>query len=152
MSRINAGRVLIGGLLVGLLLNISEMILHRAVLAPQWRLFREKTFGASETAGMVLALFLLGIATVWVYAALRPRFGPGVKTAVVTGITVWVFVSLFPSIQALALDYLPASIVWTTLLWRLVIFPIVIHAGAAPYSEPRPGQEQEQPAAQEPPR
>ena len=35
--------------------------------------------------------FLCGIAAVWLYAAIRPRFGAGLKTALIAGIAVWFF-------------------------------------------------------------
>ncbi len=34
-------------------------------------------------------LIIFGIVIVWLYAAIRPRFGSGVKTAVYAGLAVW---------------------------------------------------------------
>jgi hypothetical protein len=34
--------------------------------------------------------FVVGILLVWVYAAIRPRFGPGGKTAVYAALIVWI--------------------------------------------------------------
>jgi len=135
MSRINVRRVILGGLLVGMIINISEMILHMAALGNSWKDINGQAMSSSTIAVMIFALFLLGVASVWTYAVMRPRFGPGVKTAVITGLTVWIFASLFPSIQALAMGYLPKDLVLTALIWRLFEFPIAIHAGAGPYRE-----------------
>jgi hypothetical protein len=33
--------------------------------------------------------FLCGITLVWLYAAIRPRYGPGPKTAVCAGLAIW---------------------------------------------------------------
>jgi len=135
MKGINLSRVLLGGLLVGIFLNVGEMILHRAVLAKSWDNYLNSPITLCTSIWMVAALFILGIFIVWTYTVFRPRFGPGISTAVLTGITIWIFVCLFPSIQALALGYLPKNIVITVLIWRLFEFPIAIHAGAAPYKE-----------------
>lgn len=33
--------------------------------------------------------FILGILTVWAYAAIRPRFGPGPRTALTAAFAIW---------------------------------------------------------------
>ena len=38
-----------------------------------------------------------GIVLIWIYAAIRPRFGAGVKTAILAGLAVWVIGSLLPN-------------------------------------------------------
>jgi hypothetical protein len=43
----------------------------------------------------VITQFVVGILLVWVYAAIRPRFGPGMKTAVYAALVVWVCGFLF---------------------------------------------------------
>jgi hypothetical protein len=37
---------------------------------------------------------LTGIAAIWLYAAIRPRFGAGAKTAIIAGLAVW-FIGVF---------------------------------------------------------
>lgn len=39
--------------------------------------------------------FVFGIAAVWLYAAIRPRYGAGIGTPVRAGIAVWSFASLY---------------------------------------------------------
>jgi hypothetical protein len=45
------------------------------------------------TGGMIATYvimdFVIGILLVWLYAAIRPRFGPGPKTAMYAGLFVW---------------------------------------------------------------
>jgi len=36
---------------------------------------------------------------IWVYAAIRPRFGAGVGTAIIAGVAVWVVGSLIPNVS-----------------------------------------------------
>src|SRR5207249_8900333 len=47
--------------------------------------------------GFILFGFVLGVGCVWLYAAIRPRFGPGVGTAACAGAVVWFFAYLYPS-------------------------------------------------------
>jgi hypothetical protein len=44
----------------------------------------------TQIAGFLILDFVWIIATVWVYAGIRPRFGPGPKTAAYAGIASWV--------------------------------------------------------------
>src|SRR5262249_3778596 len=43
--------------------------------------------------------FLSGIGAIWLYAAFRPRFGPGVKTAVLTGFGFWLLTTVLRTID-----------------------------------------------------
>src|SRR5437667_4515115 len=37
----------------------------------------------------VIGGFVLGVLLVWLYAAIRPRFGPGPKTSLIAGLVLW---------------------------------------------------------------
>ena len=47
----------------------------------------------SAAAPWIVIDFLFGILIVWTYAAMRPRFGPGPKTALIAGITLYLAVT-----------------------------------------------------------
>ena len=83
MSNINTGRVVIGGLLAGLVLNIGEWLLNEVVLANQMKdFFSAHKFqqpGGNFIAIAVTLTFLMGIVVVLTYALIRPRSGPGPK-------------------------------------------------------------------------
>ncbi len=96
MSKINYTRVLLGGLLAGVVLNFGEYVINEFILGEKWRaalasLNRTPPAGGA-IAVFVLMTFLLGLIAVWLYAAIRPRFGPGPKTAVVAGLFLWLVV------------------------------------------------------------
>ena len=85
MSRINWGRVIVGGLAAGVVMNLGEWLLHEVIL-------RERMESAAAAMGLerptgsdigifVAMTFALGILLVWLYAAIRPRYGPGPKAA-----------------------------------------------------------------------
>ena len=49
---------------------------------------RGMSSGALATT--VIMQFVIGLLLVWLYAAMRPRFGPGMKTATYAALAVWV--------------------------------------------------------------
>ena len=53
---------------------------------------------ATSIAVVVIRTTALGVATVWLYAAIRPRFGPGPKTAICAGLVVWALSYVFTAI------------------------------------------------------
>ena len=112
MSKINAGGVLMGGLLAGLVINIIDFVVNVPILGARWGestkvlgVDVQKVSGTSA-AGWIVSDFLIGILLVWLYAGIRPRFGPGPKTAVIAALAVWfithvayfsyVFMGLYP--------------------------------------------------------
>ena len=60
---------------------------------------------------LIVMTFVLGIASVWLYAAIRPRFGPGAATAVCAGLAVWVIAHVWSGIYLWAgfAGLIPAS-------------------------------------------
>ena len=48
----------------------------------------------SLIAFLFVVNLVMGIWAIWLYAAIRPRYGPGPMTAVVTGFSWWVISSL----------------------------------------------------------
>lgn len=139
MRRINLGRVLIGGLLAGLIINIGEFI------------FNVVLFGEDMNAAMValnrppidntmipwflLFGFGLGFMLVWVYAAIRPRLGPGVSTAICASAVVWGLAYLYPNLFFIIINLFPRQMmIWAT-VWGLVELTIAGIAGAWLYKE-----------------
>ena len=51
--------------------------------------------------------FGLGVMLVWVYAAIRPRFGAGVKTAICASTLVWGLAYLYPNLFFMIIDLFP---------------------------------------------
>ena len=100
MGKINMGRVILGGILGGIVFDILDYPVDGVWLAPRWTeqlaLLGKSALSTNSLIGFELLGILGGIATIWIYAAIRPRFGPGVKTAVYTGVVVW-FLGFFLS-------------------------------------------------------
>jgi len=104
MSRINWARVFLGGLLAGVIINVFEFVVNGVFLAAEWQAMM-KSLGQTTfptTSGAVIFLiwgFLSGICAIWLYAAVRPRFGPGMKTAVLTGFAFWVLTTVLRTVD-----------------------------------------------------
>src|SRR5216110_3124332 len=93
MGKINLGRVLLGGLVAGVVLNAGEWLLNGVVLKSTMDAFFKKC-GIPQPGNnfLVIAIaitFVLGIVIVLGYAAIRPRFGPGPKTAIIAALFAW---------------------------------------------------------------
>ena len=139
MAGINLTRVLLGGLVAGLVINIGEFVLNQVVLKEQWDAVLEKFGLADYTTGQAIAIivitFLFGVVTVWFYAAMRPRFGPCPKAAIIAGLTMWVIAWVLLTASIFVSGMIPASINYTTMIWGLFESPLAALAGAFFYKE-----------------
>jgi hypothetical protein len=140
MSTINMRGVIVGGLVAGLVINISEAILNMPVLGAQMeaelaRLNLPPVGGGAIGLFMLLG-FVVGILTVWLYAAMRPRFGAGPKTAVLAGLVVWFLGYLYPTLGMLAMGMFSTQLGVIASIWGLVEVVVAAIAGARVYTEP----------------
>jgi hypothetical protein len=139
MGRINIGRVIVGGLLAGLVINVSEFVLNTFVVATDMeaamKAMNLPPIGPSQIAIFVVLGFTLGITTVWLYAAIRPRFGPGVQTAVCAALAVWFLAYIYPSMFILVLHVFPTTPTCISVVWGLPEIVIAGIAGAWAYTE-----------------
>jgi hypothetical protein len=139
MSNINLGRVVLGGLLAGLVLNIGEFLLNDYVLGSQMKDFMNR-HSFSEPAGSFIAIavgltFVMGIVLVLGYACIRTRLGPGVKTAIIAGLFAWFGVYFYSGIINGVLFGLPLGTICTVVVWGLVQYALAAVAGAWLYKE-----------------
>lgn len=139
MGKINIGRVIIGGLVAGLFINVGESLLNLVMIADRMELvYRELNLpppsGSTVTVFVVLG-FLLGILAIWLYAAIRPRFGPGPKTAILTALFVWLFAYLWPAMGDAMLGILDPDLLVFVSVWGLFEILAASVAGAWFYRE-----------------
>lgn len=139
MGKINMGRVIVGGLLAGLVINLGEFVLNGYILEKDWesamRSLGKEPIGMQAVAVFLALGFLLGITAVWIYAAVRPRLGAGPKTAICIGLIVWVLTSLFTTLGQLPTGIFPTRLLIIPLVWGLVELPLGTVAGAWLYKE-----------------
>jgi len=144
MGKINVGRVIGAGLLAGLIMNVSQFVLHAVVLAGDGAKLMEdwKKLGLNIEPDPMLLLWLvavtfgLGVMALWTYAAIQPRFGPGPRTAVVAGLAVWALSYFYAGVYVYAgMVILPMKLTWLPVAWSLVEVPVATLVGAWLYKE-----------------
>jgi hypothetical protein len=139
MSNINVGRVVLGGLVAGVVYNIGETILNVVILGKDIEEFSKKfslpAMSGGFIAKMTLLMFVFGIVTVFLYAAMRPRFGAGVKTAVIAGALVWFLSFFYASFLNSAMGLFDAVLAAKGAGWELGEAVLAAIAGAWVYKE-----------------
>ena len=139
MGRINLARVMLGGLVAGLLINVSEFILNGVVYADEMNAamaaLNKPPIGNSTIVWFVILGFGIGFMTVWLYAAIRPRFGPGVSTAVCASLAVWGLAYLYPNLFIIITNIFPRGMMTVATVWGLAEVLIAGVAGAWVYTE-----------------
>ncbi len=139
MGGINNGRVLVGGLLAGLVFNIGETLLNAVVVVgPMEEIAQAHNLqdpGGSGIAIFVLVGFLFGIVMTWFYAAARPRLGPGPKTAAIIGAALWFPSYLMPVLGWVILGMAPLGLGVVMAIWGLVEMVLSSVAGGWLYQE-----------------
>jgi hypothetical protein len=138
MGKINVGRVILGGLLAGLIISISEYVLNTYVMADDTSELLQRLglaeIGTNQIIGFIALTFVLGIVMIWLYAAIRPRFGAGVKTAIIAAVVVWIF-GMLSGVSDVIVGLIPAGTMALPAIWGLVETIVAAVAGAWVYQE-----------------
>ncbi len=89
--------VVVGGIIGGIVANVIDFVTNSYILAYMQKAAMTKLNPAlavnpsgSTIAGFVILDLVWITANVWIYAGIRPRFGPGPKTAAYAAIVSWV--------------------------------------------------------------
>jgi hypothetical protein len=140
MAHTNRGRVIWGGLLAGLIINLVEFVTNGVVLKDTWAqvmqgLGKSPQLPASSIVLFNIGGFLAGIAAVWLYAAIRTRYGAGPGTAIRAGFVAWALTSFLPSLGNYAVGMIPTRVLVITAIVSLVDIVIGTLAGAWVYKE-----------------
>jgi hypothetical protein len=138
MGRINTGRVILGGLLAGLIINVGETIASLLFARQAERVMADLGLtmpGGAAVAIFVVVGFVMGIVLIWLYAAARPRFGPGPKTAVIVALVFWLIGYFLPLLGDQLMGILPLDMMIMASLWGVVEVCIASLAGGWPYKE-----------------
>ena len=140
MSHTNRLRVVLGGLLAGVVINLVEYVTNGVILRNSWAQTMQALGKPAEvSAGAIVTFnvwgFLVGIAAVWVYAAIRPRFGIGVKTAVYAGGLTWVTAYALATAPLVIMGVFPMNTAFVLVAVGLVEIVVATIAGAWLYQE-----------------
>ncbi len=141
MSDVNWGKFFLGALIVAVICFVSDGFLHQRVVTEQWQAVIA-ALGATvpEHAGFSMIWFVVfeagrGFLAMYVYVLLRPRLGPGVKTATWAGVVTWVAFSLTGPAQFIPIGFYSTTLWIGVATYQLVFTIIAAIVGAAPYSE-----------------
>jgi hypothetical protein len=138
MNKINWARVLLGGLLAGVIINAVEFLTNGIVLGRDWEAAMKalsRTMSPSALVVFFIWGFLAGICAIWLYAAARPRFGPGAKTAALTGFAFWIFAFALPTFGQWSFGLFPQRLLVIGTLVGLMEVILASVVGAALYKE-----------------
>jgi len=125
-------RVVLCGLVVGgvwTLLSIILLTLVGADFLAAVKKAQLNTPSQSTNALLLLSNLLAGVWAMWLYTAIRPRFGPGPKTALIAGLAWWIIVSM-QSAKWAALISVPSATIPPLLATTLVAILASILLGA----------------------
>ncbi len=139
---INTQKVLIGGLAAGVVMNVIDFVSNTYILGARMKAesdafkpgLSDQMMSSSSIAGYIVMDFVLGILLVWTYAAIRPRFGPGMKTATYAAVLFWLLAGIFMS-GFMHMGMMSAGLWWTFAFIGLVNFWVSAWVGARLYSE-----------------
>lgn len=137
----NAGRIVGGGLVAGLVTNIIDGCGNVALLGARWQAETEAikpglyaASGQSSMIGWITTDFLLGFLIVWLYAAMRPRFGPGPRTATAAAVIIW-FATRAYFASYIFLGFFSTGLIAIASFIALVAMVAGAWAGASVYQE-----------------
>lgn len=140
MGKINLVRVLLGGIVAGIVIDVFEGVLNGVVLSNQWATVMTG-LGKNGTMSMkqILAFNVWGLATgilmVWLYASMRTRLGAGPKTAICAGLVIWASAYVLGSAGPVFLHLFPLGLTAVGLAVGLVETMLAGIAGAYLYKE-----------------
>lgn len=139
---INTGKVLIGGVVAGVVMNAVDFVTNMFIVGERMKAETEafkpglsdQMMSSSTMISYIIMDFALAIALVWTYAAIRPRFGPGIKTASYAAILFWILAGIFLS-GYLHMGMMSTGLWFTFAFLGLVNFLLSAWAGAKFYTE-----------------
>ena len=140
----NLRRVILAGLLAGLLLNLGEAALHAGVLADATAaavtaLGRDPAGSNGGLASLIGITFVQGVLGLWLVALLMSRPMSRGAAAVIAGLVLWVLSAVYAAIYVAAAypSVLPDRVVWLPVGWDLIEYPLAIFVGALAYRTTR---------------
>jgi hypothetical protein len=141
MSRVNRGRLAIGGLIASAIVFVTDGFLHERLIHRHWETLAEQLHIAPQehapSALLYFAIFELGrgFVPLFLYAMMRARFGPGPKTAAWAGVAGWIAFSVTGPAQFIPLGFFSITLWCLTSAYQLVTSIVATIAGAAVYAE-----------------
>jgi hypothetical protein len=140
MGKINIGRLILGGIVAGIVGDVLGYLVDGVLLAQKWSdemlALNKSEFSTTQLIEFNLIGLVFGVLSVWIYVSMRSRFGAGLKTAIYAGVTAWAIGTLLPNASFMCVaDLFSKHLTLYTTLGGLVEVVVGTIAGAALYKE-----------------
>jgi hypothetical protein len=135
MVKINWSRVFLGGFIWVVAFNVVHMSAWFLLLESGWM----SAFAAlgrpwpQDLGTLVMWLFLTfggGILAIWAYAAVRPQYGPGPKTAAGVAVVFWLLSCVGPTVWFAHLLLLPTGLILSNMAAEFIADVVATILGA----------------------
>ena len=137
-------RVFVLGLLIGVVLNALGWVGNGVLLRNEWAqavpdnprygMTGWPRFGIEALS--LVSDFVLAFGLVWLYAAIQPRFGPGLGTAAMAAGLLWIVGVATPYVGMVKVGFLPVHLAVAACAIALVSFVPAAWLTARLYREP----------------
>jgi hypothetical protein len=139
VSRINTTGVILGGVVAGVVANVIDFVSNSYLMVNEstemmQRLNLKPDVLEHSMWTWIGFDFVYGFLVIFTYAAIRPRFGPGPKTALIAGVCYWIaFGAMAAGFTAMGIFTHQAFIKSTALSLASTLIPALV--GAYIYKE-----------------
>lgn len=140
----NGSRIIAGGIAAGIVMNIMDFISNGLLFGERMKAESNAfkpglgdmmaSMTGKTMAGYVIMDLVVGGILVWAYAAMRPRFGAGPKTAVMVALAFWIFGSIVAS-NYMTMGMMSSGLWLQFGLFYLVSLLVAALVGGAVYKE-----------------
>ena len=134
MAKMNPVHVLGGGILAGVIINLSGGAAWTTGLGKE---YLRQLGGSIPSRTIPLAIWwglLMGIVAVWLYVSLRAQYNAGVKTAVLAGTATWVLGHALPTYAIWSFGFLGGRLSVLASVAALPQIVLATVAGSALYN------------------
>jgi hypothetical protein len=140
MGKFNVARWILAGVIGGIVFDIIGFISDGWLLAPRWasamQMLGHPGFSSTQVTWFNVIGLVVGLVSLWIYVGIRPRFGPGPKTAIYAGLAVWIVGFLLPNGAFMYVPHLfPNHLTLYTTIGNLIACLVGSLVGAALYKE-----------------
>ena len=141
MPKMKLGRVVLGGIAAGVVIDLWEGVMRGILLQERAadamaELGRTAALSMKQIVALEVWGLVVGICTVLLYAAIRPRLGAGPKTAILAGLFIWALVFALGIMPLVFMHLLPVCLGVITVCGEAAMMILAGLAGAALYNDP----------------
>lgn len=112
MTKINFGRLFIGGLIASIILFLTDGVLHEHIVKQYWQFLYQGLGAKAPESGHAISMVYFfifelgrGFGAIFIYALMRPFHGPGPKTAILAAIATWLAFSVAAPAEFIPLGF-----------------------------------------------